>query len=80
MSYDVSHVEHMHTLQTFEGWQIIAAWLSERIQYHKNQLVTCKLEEVEQHRAHIKSLESVLKKPQHIIDEVTEHTVVEHSE
>jgi predicted metal-dependent HD superfamily phosphohydrolase len=77
--YNESHVEQMHTLKTSEGWQIIAAWLNERIQYHKNHLISCKLEEVETHRAQVRTFEAVLNKPQHIIEEVTEHTVDQHS-
>lgn len=79
MTYDASHVEHISNLITSDGWDIMKAWLETKVTFHKSQLENCELDKVEHHRSMLKAFSAVINQPQHIIDEVTEQSVEQHS-
>ena len=52
-----------------DGWQVVDEYLKQRIQDHKDQLMSCDIEDVVKHRAKAEALRSVLLYLQDIIDE-----------
>lgn len=50
----------MNNLLQSEGWQIVHQYITGQIQYHENQLLTCKLEDVIKHRERRDALNLVL--------------------
>lgn len=79
MNYNDSHVEHFSNLVTSEGWELMRSWLDEKITYHKDQLVNCKVEDVEKHRNMISAFKAVLNHPHDAIEENANKTVAERS-
>lgn len=57
MNDKVQAIEHM--LESV-GWQMVEKYMKERIEGSKNQLLSCPLEKVSEHRAEAKALNGVL--------------------
>ncbi len=42
------------------GWKIVEEYIRERMDGHKNQLMTCSMQDILKHRAEVKALNGVL--------------------
>lgn len=51
--------EAIRYMMNTEGWQIIQRGIDSKVQFHKDQLVTCELDKVMYHRTMIEALKYV---------------------
>ena len=55
-----SLAELMREMVDSEAWQCVEGYIKGRIEDHKNQLMTCQMDEVVKHRAKVEAYGSVL--------------------
>lgn len=64
---EVAQMEVVRELTNTEGWALVEQFITSKVDDHRKQLMTCKLEDVMKHRHKAEALESVLLYVQEVI-------------